>query len=239
MQASFDAKLNAWHCQPRHGAITAAPEGAPHLQYDSWTHLLARAAVRPFLGTALRPNHLTTLRLLTGLAACALFALGTRDGDIWGGVIWLVSAFLDRADGELARIGRMTSPAGHRYDYVTDVLINALFFVAIGIGLRHSWLGAWAIPLGLVAGIALAVCSGWSELLEAGQAHTERAYSGRWGFDPDDALYLMAPFAWLGWLAPVLIGASVGATLMMTITGIRLRRLSVRQPASVPVTGDP
>jgi len=195
--------------------------------HNSWTHLLARAAVRPLVGTSVRPNHLTTLRLLTGLAACGALALGTRGGDLWGGALWLVSAFLDRADGELARIGRMSSKAGHRYDYVTDVLINALFFVAIGVGLRHSWLGAWAVPLGLIAGAALALCSVWSEQLEARSGHAERAYSGRWGFDPDDALYLMAPFAWLGWLVPVLIGASIGTTVMMTITGVRLRRLEV------------
>jgi hypothetical protein len=30
-----------------------------------------------------------------------------------------MSAFLDRADGELARIGNMMTPGGHRYDYVS------------------------------------------------------------------------------------------------------------------------
>jgi archaetidylinositol phosphate synthase len=202
--------------------------------HDSWTHLLARAAIRPLLGTFVRPNHLTTLRLLTGLAACLLFALGTRQGDIWGGVVWLFSAFLDRADGELARIGKMTSPAGHHYDYVTDVLVNALFFVAIGVGLRHSVLGIWAVPLGLISGAALALCSFWSEQLEAQNGHAERAYSGRWGFDPDDALYLMAPFAWLGWLVPILVGASMGTTVMMTITFVRLRRLQLPTLARGP-----
>ena len=68
----------------------------------TWTHLLARPVVRPLIGTAVRPNHLTTLRLLTGIAACVALALGTRAGMWWGGGLWLVSAFLDRADGELA-----------------------------------------------------------------------------------------------------------------------------------------
>jgi archaetidylinositol phosphate synthase len=106
----------------------------------TWTHLLARPVVRPLIGTAVRPNHLTTLRLLTGLAACVGLALGTRAGMWWGGGLWLVSAFLDRADGELARIGNMMSPGGHRYDYLADVSVNTAFFVAIGFGLRNSWL---------------------------------------------------------------------------------------------------
>jgi archaetidylinositol phosphate synthase len=195
---------------------------------NSWTHLLARACIRPFLGTRLRPNHLTTLRLLTGVAACVCFALGTDAGMGWGGALWLVSAFLDRADGELARIGNMMSHWGHVYDYYTDNLINSLFFLAIGVGLRHSWLGRWAIPFGIISAVALLACNIFSEQLEQRGPSQTRAYSGRWGFDPDDALYLMAPFAWLGWLSPILAAAAIGTTLMMTITWLRLRRLPVR-----------
>jgi len=61
-------------------------------------------------GTRLRPNHLTTGRLLSGLAACVCFGFGTKSGMAWGGGLWLLSAFLDRADGELARIGNMSRP---------------------------------------------------------------------------------------------------------------------------------
>src|SRR6202035_2647189 len=95
----------------------------------SWTHRLARIVVRPLLGTWVRPNHLTTLRLSTGLAACIFFSLGTRAGMWWGGVFWMLWAFLDRADGELARIGNMMSRGGHVYDYYADNLVNAAFFV--------------------------------------------------------------------------------------------------------------
>ena len=45
------------------------------------------------------------------------------------------------------------------------------------------------------------------------------------GFDPDDALYLMGPLAWLGWLGPILVAASAGSTVAMLILGIRLLRL--------------
>lgn len=192
---------------------------------NSWTHMLARVVVRPFLGTPLRPNHLTTLRLLSGLAACLCFALATRSGMIWGGWLWLVSAFLDRADGELARIGNMMSRRGHLYDYYTDVGVNSVLFVAMGIGSRHSWLGHWAIPLGILSAVALLGCNIFSEQLEQLSPPQTRAYSGRWGFDPDDALYLMAPFAWLNWFSVVLAGGAVGTTVMMVITWLRLRRL--------------
>ncbi len=70
----------------------------------SWTHLLARPVIRPLIGTPVRPNHLTSLRLLTGVGACVALGLGTHAGLWWGGWLWLLSAFLDRADGELARL---------------------------------------------------------------------------------------------------------------------------------------
>jgi archaetidylinositol phosphate synthase len=158
------------------------------------------------------------------VAACAALASGTAAGQWWGGALWLVSAFLDRADGELARVGNMMSPGGHRYDYYADSAVNSLFFVAIGVGLHHSWLGAWSIGLGFIGGAAMLLCSVLAEWLEAASPAGTRAVSGRWGFDPDDALYLMTPFAWLGWLAPILIGGSIGATLMAFIIAARLLR---------------
>ena len=184
------------------------------------------------IGTWIRPNHLTTLRLLSGLAACACFAIGSHACMIWGGALWLVSAFLDRADGELARLGKLMSPSGHVYDYYTDTLVNALLFAAIGLGLRHSWLGYWSVLLGVVAAVSMLLCSIFSEWLERLSPPDTRAYSGRWGFDPDDALYLMGPLAWLGWLSPILAGAAVGATVVMVITAVRLRQLEVHAAKS-------
>jgi phosphatidylglycerophosphate synthase len=196
---------------------------------------MARPLVRPMIGTRIRPNHLTTLRLLSGLAACACFADGGHAAVISGGALWLVSAFLDRADGELARLGKLMSPGGHRYDYYSDIAINSLFFAAIGIGLRHGWLGSWSVPLGLIAALSMVIVSIVSERIEQLGPPNTRAYSGRGGFDPDDALYLIGPLAWLGWLSPVLIGAAIFATIIMVITAIRLRRMSAKyDPAEIP-----
>ena len=202
---------------------------------DTWTHRLARLAVRPLLGSRVIPNHLTTLRLLTGLAACLCLALHPML-TVWGGLLWILSAFLDRADGELARIGDMTSAAGHRYDYLVDNGINCLFFVAIGFGLTGSHtLGDWSIALGLFAGGALLLCNWMSELYEA-RVPNERIIAGAWGFHPDDALYLLGPAAWFGLLMPVLVASAIGTGVMAVIVLVRLRRLpkpahSTRQTA--------
>ncbi len=200
---------------------------------DTWTHAAARFMVRPLVGTGVRPNHITTLRLVTGLIACWLLGLGDRTGDIWGGVLWVVSAFLDRADGELARIGDMQSRNGHLYDYVTDVVINSLFFLAIGFGQRHSFLGAWSIPLGVVTFVAMILCCWMAEVYEKISGPGVRTFNGGFGFHLDDALYLLGPFAWLGWLAPILAAASVGTSIMALVILVRLVRLRRKVPATL------
>ncbi len=193
---------------------------------------MARFMVRPLLGTGLRPNHVTTLRLLTGILACALLALGTRIGDIWGGVLWVISAFLDRADGELARIGHMQSRRGHLYDYYCDVLINSLFFLGVGVGQQHSFLGQWSIPLGVITFVAMILCCWLAEVYEQISGPGVRTFNGGFGFHLDDALYLLGPFAWLGWLAPILAAASVGTSIMALVIGVRLLGLKRRMRAS-------
>ena len=80
---------------------------------DSWTHKIARICVLPLINTSISPNHITVIRLITGLLACATFALKLN---ILGGIFWLISTFLDRADGELARISGKTTEWGQKFD---------------------------------------------------------------------------------------------------------------------------
>jgi phosphatidylglycerophosphate synthase len=185
----------------------------------SWTHRLAAVAVRPLIGSGVTPNHLTTLRLVTGLLACAALLPGDRSFDWWAGWLWLISAFLDRADGVLARIGHMSTPAGRRYDYLADSIVNPAFFIALGIGLRHFTLGNSAIVLGLWTGAAIYVSAHWCATSERPEGSPPNVYPGAFGFDFDDLLYVLAPVIWLGWNAQLLVFASVGASFMLLLTG--------------------
>jgi phosphatidylglycerophosphate synthase len=196
---------------------------------DTWSHAAARTLVRPLVGTWVTPNYLTSLRLGTGVLACLLLARGGGTCELWSGLLWLFSAFLDRADGELARIGKMQSRGGHLYDYYTDVVLNSAFFLAAGINLRQGWLGSWAILVGAVACGAMLACCILAESYENSRGTGERVFEGRWGFQPDDALYLLPLFVWAHWLAPMLIAAAAVATV---IAGVILTRylLEMRRP---------
>ena len=192
---------------------------------DSWTHKIARVCILPMVNTPITPNHLTTVRLITGIAACACFAGGERSLDIWGGWLWLFSAFLDRADGELARVSGKASPWGHRYDMVCDVAVTSLFFLGAGIGLRNSFLGDWSIVMGIMGALGVFAAEIFAEYIDQMNKDTgEKAYPGFAGFDFDDVLYLFAPVVWLGWQMPFVVGASVGAPAFALITWYKLQK---------------
>jgi archaetidylinositol phosphate synthase len=191
---------------------------------DSWTHKIARVCILPLVRTPVTPNHLTSARLVTGVLACGLFASGSREMEIWGGWLWLLSAFLDRADGELARVSGKITPGGHRFDYFCDATVTSLFFVGIGIGLRTTELGWWSAVLGVLAGGGVLIAEILAERIDQELKDTgEKAYAGFAGFDFDDVLYLFAPVVWLGWHYGFLIGASLGAPAFALLTYSRYR----------------
>ncbi|MCH8079716.1 MAG: CDP-alcohol phosphatidyltransferase family protein [Proteobacteria bacterium] len=198
---------------------------------DSWTHKIARVCILPLVNSPITPNHLTTIRLITGVAACGLFAIGTTEWNLYGGCLWILSAFMDRADGELARVSGKTSPWGHKYDYFSDVFVTALFFFGIGIGLRDSTLlninlGLWTIVMGVTASAGVIAAEIVAEIIDQSQKDTgDKAYAGFAGFDFDDVLYLFAPVVWLNLHLPFLIGASVGAPIFALLTWYRCKRL--------------
>lgn len=198
---------------------------------DSWTHKIARVCILPLVNSPITPNHLTAIRLITGVTACGLFAIGTTEWNLYGGCLWILSAFMDRADGELARVSGKTSPWGHKFDYFSDVFITALFFFGIGIGLRDSTLlninlGLWTIVMGVTASAGVIAAEILAEIIDQSQKDTgDKAYAGFAGFDFDDVLYLFAPVVWLNLHLPFLIGASVGAPIFALLTWYRCKRL--------------
>lgn len=189
----------------------AAPREGTAISHDTWMHRVVRVAVRPLVDTPISPNHLTTLRGATALAAALGVAVGSSPWQHVGAAAFVVSILLDRADGELARLSGRVSRGGHLYDLVMDGTANVLIFAALGIGLSDGVLGIWAIALGLVAGMAVSTVLYLTLRIEARQGERAGAVPGFGGFDPDDAM-LAVPFAiWVGGSVPLLVTAAIGA----------------------------
>ena len=172
---------------------------------------LAACLVYPLRNTAITPNHLTTVRLLTGVIACALLATG----DPWlvnaGALCFALSNFLDHTDGELARITGKTSKFGHYYDLASDAVVDILLFAGIGFGLMHGPLGANALLMGILAGVGVAAIFQLRLMIGniTGRFQIEQPNIGL--FEIEDVFYLLPLITFFGVLQPFLIIAAIGA----------------------------
>lgn len=193
----------------------------------TWDARLARRLVTPLVDTWVTPNHLTTLRLLIGLAGALCLAHG---GFAWanaGAFLIVLSNFVDHTDGELARIGGKSSRIGHFYDLACDALVTVTLFVGMGVSTTHvgslkvssGWLGA-------VAGVAVALIFFLRMRIEemAGKAGTKQASVG--GFETEDVLYLLPIITLTSVVMPFVVVASIGAPLFAVWVVVDYRRVA-------------
>ncbi len=195
---------------------------------NTWMHRIVRLGVRPLVGTRVTPNQLTTARLATGVGAAAALTVGTPHWLAGGAGLLCVSMFLDRADGELARLRAQTSVWGHKYDLICDAMSNALVFLGLGIGLRGGPLGGWAPAMGLVASLAVAAILLF--MLRAEEVEGQRAaHPGSvGGWDADDAMIFVPLLIWAGWAEAVVVAAAGGTPMFGFYLALRQRRRRVR-----------
>src|ERR1700728_2652210 len=135
---------------------------APAVAPRPWDARLGRRLVTPLKDSWVTPNHLTTVRLIVGLAGAACFTPGTWGWTNLAALLVILSNFLDHTDGELARISGKSSRIGHLYDLASDALVTILLFCCIGIGVaataaRTMPFGAAPALMGTVAGAAVAL----------------------------------------------------------------------------------
>ncbi|MFM0524267.1 CDP-alcohol phosphatidyltransferase family protein [Paraburkholderia strydomiana] len=203
----------------------------------TWDARLARRLVTPLVDTRVAPNHLTTLRLLIGVAGALCLA---RGGFAWsnaGAVLIVLSNFVDHTDGELARISGKSSRIGHFYDLACDALVTVMLFIGMGMGMSASNIGGLTVApgwLGAIAGIAVALIFFLRMRIEemAGKAGTKQAAVG--GFETEDVLYLLPIVTLTSVVMPFVVAASIGAPLFAVWVMIDYWRVSRRtaQPAA-------
>jgi phosphatidylglycerophosphate synthase len=191
-----------------------------------WDSRLAHALILPLRDTRVHPNAVTTGALGTGIAAAALYAVGTPAAADAGAACWVLASILDHADGELARLTGKVSEFGHRYDRAADLIVKLSLFVGMGASLRHGPLQRWGLPLGVLGGASLVAI-----FLLRGEMARRRGVGAFkqplvGGFELEDILYAIAPLTWLGWLGPFLVCTAIGTPLFALWCAWRLWRLS-------------
>jgi archaetidylinositol phosphate synthase len=180
---------------------------------NAWDSRLARRLAGSLRRTRIHPNHVTTAGLVVGIAGAGLYALGSAGAANWGAGLYVLSCVLDHVDGELARLAGRCSPGGRAYDRAADLVVRLTLFAGMGFGLRQGPLGGAAVVLGLAAGAALVVIFAVRSAIAREQGWDALTQPSAGGWDLEDILYVIAPVTWLGWLAPFVVGAGIGAPL--------------------------
>ncbi len=141
---------------PPFSALVKVPEVEDPI--NRWMHRpLAYAFVRAIYHTRLTPNGVTFLAMTVGVTAGAMWAWGTAEALVAGGILLWTSAILDGADGILARAKNQQSQYGRALDGAADMVVaGATVFPAAA--WAWSQLGGGALVATLcVAAIVTAV----------------------------------------------------------------------------------
>lgn len=203
------------------------------MSHNTLIHRIVRPAIRAVAPTGVTPNQITTLRLMTGLGAAALYASGSPFWFHAAGVVFLLSMLLDRADGELARQTGQMSLAGYRYDLWSDCISGIAVFIGIGLGLgvASPESGTANFWLGCIAGVGIAVLFWQLNVVKLAPVQGYSFFGGRIVFDPDDAMAAVPVLVWLGLAKPMLIAAAVITPLIAIWLALLPLRTKNRQRA--------
>lgn len=94
--------------------------------------------VRLLIRLGLTPNMVTTIGLVLNIGVAIIFISGAeegRRGDLryvgWAGGLILFAGLFDMLDGQVARLGNMSSPFGALYDSVLDRYSELILFLGI------------------------------------------------------------------------------------------------------------
>ncbi|MBS1661411.1 MAG: DUF4833 domain-containing protein [Bacteroidetes bacterium] len=115
--------------------------------------------VRLLIRAGLTPNMVTTIGLLLNIGVAIIFISGAeegRRGDLsyvgWAGALILFAGLFDMLDGQVARLGNMSSTFGALYDSVLDRYSELVLFLGICYYLvaHHYFLSSLFAFIGLI-----------------------------------------------------------------------------------------
>jgi len=94
--------------------------------------------VKGLIRIGLTPNAVTTIGLILNIGVAVIFVFGAEEsnrGDLsfvgWGGALVLFAGLFDMLDGQVARLGNMSSKFGALYDSVLDRYSELIMFLGI------------------------------------------------------------------------------------------------------------
>lgn len=117
--------------------MTSESSAAPTQIFPLVRHLSYRLTP-VLLKTSITPNQITAVSLSLGLLCAACFISGNHIAAIVGALLLTASYTFDNCDGEVARIKNMSSEFGAKFDDMSDWMVDASFFAALGYGTSQA-----------------------------------------------------------------------------------------------------
>ena len=121
-----------------------------------WDQRIAALVVKGLVPLGVHPNLVSITTMCSAWTALWLYAQGASHWDL-GALFFILAMFLDHVDGQLARASGKVSRLGYYLDHIASGNTYATVFVGMGLGLADGRFGGWAIPLGVLAGLTIAV----------------------------------------------------------------------------------
>jgi phosphatidylglycerophosphate synthase len=101
-------------------------------------YVVINPVVKGLIKIGLTPNAVTTIGLILNIGVAIIFIVGaekTNRGDLsyvgWAGALILFAGLFDMLDGQVARLGKMSSRFGALYDSVLDRYSELVLFLGI------------------------------------------------------------------------------------------------------------
>jgi len=108
--------------------MSKLPEAHRFIDLSDYGRPVAKLIANSLKNTDFTPIHVTIGFIISGLLAVYCII----EGYYWLAAFFLISkSILDAADGELSRVKQQPSYTGRYLDSVADIILNALFFMAI------------------------------------------------------------------------------------------------------------
>jgi hypothetical protein len=108
----------------------------------------SRPITAALMRTSIRPNHITLVATLIGLAGAAYLLRGNWLAYAIGGTLLEIQCILDSCDGEIARLKYQGSRLGQWLDTITDGILDNAFVACAAIAAGGAW---QTVGLALVA----------------------------------------------------------------------------------------
>jgi phosphatidylglycerophosphate synthase len=126
---------------------------------QSGIYKVINPVVRLLIRAGLTPNMVTTIGLLLNIGVAIIFISGAEEGKRgelsyvgWAGALILFAGLFDMLDGQVARLGNMSSRFGALYDSVLDRYSELILFLGICYYLvaHHYFLSSLFAFIGLI-----------------------------------------------------------------------------------------